>query len=198
MNMIVATSSTGTVTYLFLLLLIAAIAGLVILRRGEALCFETAASADQVTMVAVEEVGGKRRWTTLSQAAGSVTFSYYKRPNVLLVLLLAIFVISIPLAILYVLLAGKRESLSVYSAAVPSGATRVQITSNGWRGKSAGRAIRGGLTAELGAVPQAVVAPKQPVLSAAEQPAIEPVCGNCGEPLAATAKFCSSCGASVR
>lgn len=198
MNMIPATSSTGAASYLFLLLLIVAIVGLVILRRGEMLCFETAASADQVTMAAVGEVGGKRRWTTLSQAAGSVTFCYYKRPNILLVLLLVIFVISIPLAILYVLLAGKRESLSVYSAAVPSGATRVQITSNGWRGKSAGRAIRGGLTAGLGAVPRAV-APKQPMLSAADQPAIKPVvCGNCGEPLTTTAKFCSSCGNSVR
>ena len=173
--------------------------------------FVTTSRPEQVTMTAVAEVASKRRWTTLTQGAGTVTFSYYKGPNKLLVFLLIIVVISIPLAILYIILARKHESLSVYAHASDGNVTQVQITSNGWRGKSASRAIRNRLAvktdaavAAVGAVPQPAaetppaIAADPPSAIAASSPQAAAFCASCGGALPEATKFCGSCGAAVR
>lgn len=70
----------------------------------------------------------------------------------------AITIVGFPIAIIYALLAGKKESLSVNTEESP-GMTVVQIASNGGLGKSAGRALRD----QLGMAPASVasVAPTQ-------------------------------------
>jgi len=127
--------------FLILIVVVAAIAAYVILKRGEVLRFETTATPKQVIMNATSILGAKRRWTTLSQSDSSVNFSYHKKPNWLVGLILLCIVI-VP-GIVYFVLAGKKESASVMAnEPTGEGLTVVQISSNGWRGKSAGRALR--------------------------------------------------------
>lgn len=203
----------GVVLTFFLLFLVAAVVALVLLLRGERLRFETKSTPDQVTMAAVGEVARKRHWTTLTQGSGTVTFSYFKRPNIFLVIVLVIFVISIPLAILYVILATKRESLSVFAALSAPGVTAVQITSNGWRGKGGGRTIRRQLGVTTIGVPVRS-APAVAATSALQIPAAQPaelpptqqptfatvpaassrLCAGCGQPMGASVRFCETCG----
>jgi hypothetical protein len=116
------------------------------LRSGEALRFETTAAPQQVVMTAVSVVGTKRRWAVLAQTDNGVTFSYHKGPNKFLAFVLFLFFI-VP-CILYLILAGKKESLAV-QVHQQGNQMMVQATSNGWRGKSAGRALR----AQLGLAP---------------------------------------------
>lgn len=215
MGLIVASGGTSAGGFLFVVFLVAAVVGLVLLLRGEKLRFETTCTPQQVAMAAVGEVGTKRRWTTLTQGHGTVTFSYYKRPSCLLVLLLVVFIVSIPLAILYFILGTKRESLSVYADDSNPGATQVQITSNGHRGKSAGRAIRAQLAVGIGTgfvlqqgsdTPAVSAPPQAPTLAAGAAPTLPQAAGlvesvaatarrcTCGEPLPEGTKFCASCG----
>lgn len=123
-----------------ILILLAAIVAFFVLRSGESVRFETASEPQQVIMAAVGLIGSKRRWQTLSQESQSVTFRYHKGPNALVaVLLLLCFLIP---GILYLVLAGKRESLVLNIRRDTNSRTTVQVTSNGFRGKAAGQALR--------------------------------------------------------
>jgi hypothetical protein len=211
----------GAFIVLIWIFIIAAIVGLILLRRGEKLQFVTRATSHQVTMAAVGEVGAKRRWTTLTQGAGTVTFTYFRRPSYIILFLLLLFIATIPLAILYAIMARRHEALSVYAAPGDNGETYVQIVSNGWRGKGAGRAIQGqlGVVAAPTAAP-AVAAPPAaaPIVMApaarlqAPAPMAAPVpmntaftagttrglaCKTCGAALKPEARFCAACGATV-
>lgn len=123
-----------------ILLLIGATVAYFMLRSGETLRFETSADPHNVIMTAVGLVGTKRRWQAVSQTESGASFQYRKGPNVLVaVILLLCFIIP---GILYVVLAGKRESLVVGVGAGGSDKAIVQVTSNGFRGKSAGRTLQ--------------------------------------------------------
>jgi Na+/H+ antiporter NhaC len=125
---------------LIVLILVAAVIAFFVLRSGEMLRFETSADPHRVIMSAVGIVGAKRRWQTMSQSTHGASFQYHKGPNVLLAIVL-LFCFLIP-GIVYVLLAGKRESLVVNIDSATTGMTLVQVTSNGYRGKAAGRALQ--------------------------------------------------------
>ncbi len=125
---------------LIILILIAAVVAFFVLRSGEALRFETSADPHRVIMAAVGIVGAKRRWQTMSQSTHGANFQYHKGPNVLIALILLLCFL-VP-GIVYILLAGKRESLVVNVDSATAGMTVVQVTSNGHRGKVAGRALR--------------------------------------------------------
>jgi len=128
-------------TFLILVILVAPIIAYLILNRGETLRFETTADPKQVIMNALSILGAKRRWTTLSQSDNAANFSYHKKPNGLVALILLCFLV-VP-GIVYIVLARKKESASVMvTEPTGSGMTIVQIVSNGWRGKSAGRSLR--------------------------------------------------------
>lgn len=137
---------------LFLLIIGGTIFAFIKLRSGEVLRFETTSAQRQVTMAVTGIVGAKRKWATLSQGDGSAQFVYAKKPNWLIVILLAITLIGFPIAVLYALLAGKKEALSINTESTGPDMTVVQIASNGWRGKGAGRALR----SQLGLAPATV------------------------------------------
>lgn len=139
-TLLIAKSGGSGSSVIFLLVLVGCAVAWWKLRSGEALRFETTAQPQQVIMTAVSTVATKRRWATLAQTDNTVTFSYHKGPNKLLAVILFFFFIF-P-CILYLILAGKKESLSVFVQS-EGGQSIVQATSNGWRGKSAGRALRG-------------------------------------------------------
>ncbi|MGO9246991.1 MAG: hypothetical protein ACLQQB_09495 [Solirubrobacteraceae bacterium] len=125
---------------IIILTLITAVAAFVMLRSGENLRFETPTDPHRIVMAAVGIVAAKRRWEIMAQSQHSVSFSYHKRPRVLVtIILLLCFVIP---GIVYMLLAGKRESLILNIDTGTVGMTVVQITSNGFRGKAAGRALQ--------------------------------------------------------
>jgi hypothetical protein len=137
----------NTTTIIFLLVLVGSIVAYYKLKSGEVLRFETTSTPRQVTMTAVGVVATKRRWATLSQGDGSANFNYARGANKLVLVIGFLFFI-VP-GIVYWILSGKKESLSVNTEEIGSGMTVVQITSNGWRGKSAGQAVR----AQLGLAP---------------------------------------------
>lgn len=125
---------------LIVLILIAAVVAFFVMRSGENLRFETSSDPHRVIMAAVGIVGAKRRWQTMAQSDHGANFQYHKGPNVLVaIILLLCFVIP---GIVYVLIAGKRESLVLTIDSGTAGMTVVQITSNGFRGKAAGRALQ--------------------------------------------------------
>jgi hypothetical protein len=124
---------------LIILTLIAAVVAFVMLRSGENLRFETSSDPYRVVMAVVGIVAAKRRWEIMAQSERSASFSYHKRPN-LLVAIVLLACLLIP-GIVYLLLAGKRESLTLNIDTATAGMTVVQITSNGFRGKAAGRAL---------------------------------------------------------
>jgi preprotein translocase subunit SecG len=115
------------------------------LRAGEVLRFETSVSPKQVIMTAIGVVGNKRGWVTLSQGDGGATFSYVRGANGFLKLISIFCILTIVFivpAIMYLVLAGKKESLSVATDEIDGRMTVVQVTSNGWRGKTAGRGLK--------------------------------------------------------
>jgi len=126
-----------------LIICVASIIAYIQLKKGEVVRFETAAPPQQVVMASVAQVGTARRWTTATQSDNNVAFNYHKRPNVFLVIVGLIFGI-IP-GVVYWLLRSKRESLNVMISETPGGSTAVQIVSNGYQGKSAGRAVQSAL-----------------------------------------------------
>src|ERR1700680_1830535 len=129
-------------------ILVAAVIAFFVLRSGETLRFETSADPHRVIMSAVGIVGAKRRWQTMSQSNHGANFQYHKGPNVLLAIIL-LFCFLIP-GIVYVLLAGKRESLILNIDSGTAGMTVVQVTSNGFRGKAAGRTLQRQLSVPAG------------------------------------------------
>jgi hypothetical protein len=145
---------------LIVLILIAAVVAFFILRSGENLRFETSSDPHRVIMAAVGIVGAKRRWQTMTQSDHGANFQYHKGPNVLVaIILLLCFLIP---GIVYVLVAGKRESLVLTIDSGTAGMTVVQITSNGFRGKAAGRALQRQVSVPAGSLGTG----KAPVLTA--------------------------------
>ncbi len=135
---------------LITLTLIASVAAFFMLRSGENLRFETPSDPHRVVMAAVGIIGAKRRWEIMAQSEHNASFKYHRRPRTLVALaLLLCFLVP---GIVYVLLAGKHESLIVNIDSGTSGMTVVQITSNGFRGKAAGRALRRRVSVPAGAL----------------------------------------------
>jgi len=125
---------------LVVIVILAAIAAYAYLKSGETIRFETSSTPRQITMGAVSVVATKRRWQTIGQGDGAANFIYQKGPNKLVALIGLLFFI-VP-GIVYIVLAGKKEALAVNTDDSTVGMTVVQVTSNGWRGKSAGQALR--------------------------------------------------------
>ena len=141
-----------SVQFLALLVIAAAIVAFVLLGRGELLRFETTAASQEVINGAISQVGTKRRWSALSTSEAAATFGYHKKPSKLIAfVLLLCFVVP---GIIYLVLAGKKESLAVTTSPQSGAGTSVQVASNGWRGKGAGRALR----SQLGVAPEAASA----------------------------------------
>lgn len=125
---------------LILLIVIAAVVLFFMLRSGENLRFETCADPHRVVMAAVGIVAAKRRWQTMDQSDRGASFRYHKQPNPILAIVLLLFLL-IP-GIVYLVLASKRESLILTIDPATPGIAVVQVTSNGFRGKFAGRALQ--------------------------------------------------------
>lgn len=142
---------------LALLVIVGAVVAWFMLRRGEVLRFETAAASSEVVHSAISFVGTKRHWAVLSNNENGATFGFHKRPSMLIAFLL-FFVFIVP-AIVYLVLGGKNESLAVSTNVRQGSNTAVQVVSNGWRGKSAGRRMEAQL---------------QPIIGTAAHQAIEP------------------------
>jgi hypothetical protein len=140
---------------LIILVIVASVIAWFVLRRGEVLRFETMSAPAEVIHSAISNIGTGRRWAVLANDQTSATFQYHKRPSKLIAFILFWFFI-IP-SIIYLVLAGKRESLAVSTSERPAGGTMVQIVSNGWRGKSAGRRVQ----RQLGPIEQTRIEPAE-------------------------------------
>jgi hypothetical protein len=130
---------SGHVVLISILILAASVVAFLMLRSGENLRFETPSEPRRVVMAAVGVVGTKRHWQTLTQCEDGASFRYHRRPKALVAFVLLLCWL-IP-GIVYMVLAGKRESLVLNVYRDAAGTTVAQITSNGFRGKAAGRAL---------------------------------------------------------
>ena len=92
-----------------LLVLIASIVVFFLLRSGENLRFESSSDPRRIVMAAVAIVATKRHWQVMAQSDAGASFRYHRRPKALVAVVLLFFFL-IP-GIVYMLLAGKRESL---------------------------------------------------------------------------------------
>lgn len=126
----------------FIAAVVAPIVAVVFLRKGEVLRFETLASPDEVMMNSVGQVGTARGWATVTQTQSNVAMTYVRQPNILIVVILFLTCVGIMPAVVYWWLASKKESLNILMSSSPTGNTRVQVTSNGWKGKRAGQAVK--------------------------------------------------------
>jgi hypothetical protein len=145
--LLIVVLASAKVGPLELVVLLALLAGAVALAggRGGVLRFETSASPQEVISAAITLVGTHRRWATLAHTDVAATFSYHRPPSKLIAfLLLLCFVVP---GIVYLVLAGKRESLSI-ATSLRADRTAVQATASGWRGRRASRE----LDRQLGAV----------------------------------------------
>jgi len=122
-----------------LLVLIASIVAFFLLRSGENLRFESSSDRRRIVMAAVAIVATKRHWQVLAQSDNGASFRYHRRPKALVAVVLLFFFL-IP-GIVYMMLAGKRESLILNIYSDEAGTTVAQLSSNGFRGKFAGRAL---------------------------------------------------------
>ncbi len=122
-----------------LLILTASIVAFFFLRSGENLRFESPSDTRRIVMAAVAIVATKRHWHVLTQSENGASFRYHRRPKALVAIVLLFFFL-IP-GIVYMVLAGKRESLLLNIYRDDAGMTVAQLSSNGFRGKFAGRAL---------------------------------------------------------
>jgi hypothetical protein len=127
------------VVLISLLVLIAGIAAFLFLRSGENLRFESPSDPRRIVMAAVAIVATKRHWQVITQGEDGAGFRYHRRPKALVAIVLLFFFL-IP-GIVYMVLAGKRESLVLNIYSDEAGMTVAQLSSNGFRGKFAGRAL---------------------------------------------------------
>ncbi|HST55074.1 MAG TPA: hypothetical protein VLJ42_04140 [Solirubrobacteraceae bacterium] len=135
---------------LMILMVAAAVVAFFTLRSGENLRFETSCDSFRVVMAAVGVVGAKRGWQTMAQSDRGADFKYHQQPRMLVaIILLLCFLIP---GIVYIVLAGKHESLVLNVDSGMPGMTIVQITSNGFRGKFAGRALQRQVSVPAGAM----------------------------------------------
>ena len=127
------------VVLISLLVPIASVVTFSLLRSGENLRFESPSDPGRIVMAAVAIVATRRHWQVMAQSDDGASFRYHRRPKALVAVLLLFFFL-IP-GIVYMTLAGKRESLVLNIYSDQTGMTVAQITSNGFRGKAAGRAL---------------------------------------------------------
>jgi len=137
------------VVLISVLVLGTSIVAFLMLRSGENLRFETPSDPRRVVMAAVGIVGTKRHWQVMSQEEDGASFRYHRRPKALVAFVLLLCWL-IP-GIVYMVLAGKRESLVLSIYRDTAGTTVAQITSNGFRGKAAGRALARRISVPAGA-----------------------------------------------
>lgn len=132
------------------LILIAAIVAFFVLRSGENLRFETSSDPHRVVMAAVGIIGAKRRWQTMAQSDHGANFlvpQETQRAGS-----------HHPAAVFpdpwHRLRAARRqrESLVLTIDSGTAGMTVVQVTSNGFRGKTAGRALQQQVSVPAGAL----------------------------------------------
>jgi len=122
-----------------MVILIGSIVVFAMLRSGENLRFETPTDPRRIVMAAVAIVATRRHWQVVAQSEDGASFRYHRRPRMLVALvLMCVFVIP---GIVYMVLAGKRESLILNIYRDDAGMTVAQLTSNGFRGKFAARAL---------------------------------------------------------
>jgi hypothetical protein len=122
-----------------LLILIVSIVTFLFLRSGENLRFESPSDPRRILMAAVAIVATKRHWQVIAQSEDGASFRYHRRPKALVAVVLLFFFL-IP-GIVYMVLAGKRESLVLNIYCDETEMTVAQLSSNGFRGKFAGRAL---------------------------------------------------------
>ena len=161
------------VSFLFFLVFVGAICAFVVLRSGESARFETQAAPSQVIMAATAQVGTGRRWAIAHQTDHSLIFNYTKKPSKIIAFVGILF-FFFP-GVIYLILAGKKETLT-FQLDRSTGNTIVQMTSNGFRGKSAGRGVRtqlgvvAGTTAVQAHTVSASHTPPAPIQSTQQQP----------------------------
>src|SRR5688500_16208482 len=95
---------------LITLVFIGAVVAFFVMRRGEALRFETHAFPGQVVMAATATIAVGKRWSVAHQSEYSVTFTYVKPPSKLIALIGLMF-FFVP-GLVYLVLAGKHETLA--------------------------------------------------------------------------------------
>ncbi|HEY5287201.1 MAG TPA: hypothetical protein VIJ50_08865 [Solirubrobacteraceae bacterium] len=138
------------VVLISLLVLTASIVAYFFLRSGENLRFESSSDPRRIVMAAVAIVATKRHWQVIAQSEDGASFRYHRRPNALLAIVLLFFFL-IP-GIVYIVLAGKRESLILSIYCDEARMTVAQLSSNGFRGKSAGRALARQVSVRAGTI----------------------------------------------
>jgi hypothetical protein len=115
------------------------IVAVALMGKGEVKQFESSACPQEVINSAVTLLGTHKRWAVAMAGESTGTFSYHRRPSKIVAFVLLLFFI-VP-GIVYLALAGKKESFTVSATPRVGSRTLVQATSNGWRGKSAGRQL---------------------------------------------------------
>ncbi|HEV7938484.1 MAG TPA: hypothetical protein VGP18_10735 [Solirubrobacteraceae bacterium] len=136
------------VVLICLLIAIASIVVFFLLRSGENLRFETPVDSRHIVMATVAIVATKRHWQVMVQSDDGASFRYHRRPKALVALVLTVCFL-IP-GIVYMVLAGKRESLVLNIYSDKTGMTIAQLTSNGFRGKAAARALARQISVQAG------------------------------------------------
>src|SRR3954470_4121382 len=97
----------------------------------------TTLPASQIMRQAIQEIGAERKWTATGHAPDFANFTVNRRASCLIALLLACFFI-IP-GILYMVLGGKSQTLSLNVFPEPDGTNTVQASSSGGEAKRRGR-----------------------------------------------------------
>jgi hypothetical protein len=151
-----------------MLTLTVSIVAFLVLRSGENLRFESPSEPRRIVMAAVAIVATKRHWQVMTQSDEGASFRYHRRPKALVAVLLLFFFL-IP-GIVYLVLAGKRESLILNLYRDDAGMTVAQLTSNGFRGKFAGRALMQQVSVRAGAMAMKESRPADLARGAMQQP----------------------------
>ena len=156
------------VVVISLLTFAAGIVVFLLLRSGENLRFESPSDPRRIVMAAVAILATKRHWQVITQSQDSASFRYHRRPKALVAVLLLFFFL-IP-GIVYMALAGKRESLLLNIYGDETGMTVAQLSSNGFRGKFAGRALARQVSVRAGTMAMREAPPIDAVRGAMQRP----------------------------
>jgi len=112
----------------------------------------TTLPASQIMRQAIQEIGAERKWTATGHSQDFANFSINRRASCLVAILLAFFWI-IP-GVLYMLLGGKTQTLSLNIFPEPDGTNTVQASSSGGEAKRRGRRFLRGLPQQPALTPQ--------------------------------------------
>jgi hypothetical protein len=160
------------VVLISILILGVAIVAYAMLRSGENLRFETPSDPRRVVMAAVGIIATKRHWQVINQGEDEASFRYHRQPKALVAFVLLLCWL-LP-GFVYMVLAGKRESLVLNVYTDTAGITVAQVTSNGFRGKAAGRALARQISLAAGTLRQAQTRPESQAPSAQQTSARNP------------------------